>query len=45
MLPAWWQRKRAEFELFTNIESRYTHKEAELFPGGLKRGGKKKELY
>lgn len=37
--------KRAKLELFTNIESRYTHKEAELFPGGLKRGGKKEELY
>jgi len=45
MLTAQQQRKRAEFELFTNIEPRYTNKEAELFPGGLKRGGKKEKLY
>lgn len=36
--------KKAALELFTNIESKYTNKAAELFPGGLKRGGKKEEL-
>lgn len=41
MLKAQRQRKRAEFEFFTNIESRYANKGAELFPGGLQSGGKK----
>lgn len=36
--------EKAALELFTNIESKYTNKAAELFPGGLKRGGKKEEL-
>lgn len=44
MLTTQWQRKRAEFELFTNIECRCINKETELFPGGLKKGGKKEEL-
>lgn len=43
MLKAQRQRKRAEFEFFTNIGSRYADTGAELFPGGLQGGGKKEE--